>query len=206
MIAATFTKSSDSGSTVVLLIVGLVLCVYVIRRATKLSRRGRFASRSQVAQTKSGQVVTSAVIALGTVALGIALFVIGSLLKSHFALHAAICNTYGDTFGGSASTCVGNEGAYTAGQFMQPVGGLFFAAGIVGLIAVALGKHKTVTYKAVPTRERTSAVPTPRPTTPAPALGPTPRATSSSLDDTSYAPWTMREASTEPGTEQGFDT
>ena len=64
---------------------------------------------------------------LGMIGLGIVLFVVGTVLKSHFQVNAALCNT----FGGSTAKCTGNEGAYSFGQVLQPLGGVVFAIGVV---------------------------------------------------------------------------
>jgi hypothetical protein len=72
----------------------------------------------------SPQTVASS---FGTAALGLVLLIVGTVLKSHFQLNAAICNTYG----GSTSHCVANSTAFTVGQVMQPIGGIMIGIGLI---------------------------------------------------------------------------
>lgn len=85
MMAAT--RQSSSSDLLFFLIIGLVLCLYLIWKATKGRRFSsgvvrRTASSNRATLTKAGQ----AALAVGTVVLGIALFAVGSVLKNHFAL------------------------------------------------------------------------------------------------------------------------
>jgi len=63
----------------------------------------------------------------GLAALGLIVLIVGTLVKSHFALNAAVCNT----FGGATSQCVANGTAFTIGQVMQPLGGFMIGIGVI---------------------------------------------------------------------------
>jgi hypothetical protein len=81
----------------------------------------------------SPQTVASS---FGMAALGVVVLIVGTVLKSHFQLNAAICNTYG----GSTSHCVANGTAFTIGQVMQPVGGIMIGIGLIlGVLLLVSG-------------------------------------------------------------------
>jgi hypothetical protein len=90
---------------------------------------------------------------LGTAALGILILIVGTILKSHFELSAAICNTYG----GSTSQCVGDSTAFTVGQIMQPVGGIMIGVGLIVCVVLLISggsSTKTARPPSVPTTPR----------------------------------------------------
>jgi hypothetical protein len=80
---------------------------------------------------------------IALVVVGIVLLIVGSALKSHYQLNAAVCNTYG----GPTESCAGNEGIFTLGQVLQPLGGFLLAVGLLGSIIMvvtkATGANKT---------------------------------------------------------------
>ena len=85
----------------------------------------------------SPQTVASS---FGMAALGLILLIVGTVLKSHFQLNAAICNTYG----GSTSHCVANGTAFTIGQVMQPIGGIMIGIGVIlGVLLLISGNSSS---------------------------------------------------------------
>ena len=107
----------------------------------------------------SGLIVSG----FGLAALGVGVLIVGSLLKSHFALNAAICNTYG----GSTSHCSINETLYSFGQIMQPVGGIMIGLGLIlgvlfVIIASAASKANGSPQASVTSGSRTQADPSAR--------------------------------------------
>jgi len=85
----------------------------------------------------SPQTVASS---FGMAALGLVLLIVGTVLKSHFQLNAAICNTYG----GSTSHCVANGTAFTIGQVMQPIGGIMIGIGLIlGVLLLISGNSSS---------------------------------------------------------------
>jgi hypothetical protein len=93
-------------------------------------RPSRNEDRHVTTQKAKPQTIASS---LGMIALGITLFIVGTILKSHFQTNAVLCNTFGD----SSAQCTGNEGAFSFGQVLQPLGGFMFAAGvIIGVIVL----------------------------------------------------------------------
>jgi len=85
-------------------------------------------------QATAGQALLAV---LGVIGAGIVLLVVGSSLKSHFQLNAAVCNT----FGGPVGTCTGSESLFTLGQFLQPIGGIFIGLGVIGGVFFAVSKN-----------------------------------------------------------------
>ena len=85
----------------------------------------------------SPQTVASS---FGMAALGLVLLIGGTVLKSHFQLNAAVCNTYG----GSTSHCVANGTAFTIGQVMQPIGGIMMGIGLIlGVLLLISGNSSS---------------------------------------------------------------
>lgn len=78
---------------------------------------------------------------LGTAALGLALLIVGTAMKSHFELKAAICNTYG----GPTSGCVADSTGFTIGQVMQPIGGILIGIGVIVCVLLLISGHNTAT-------------------------------------------------------------
>jgi len=70
---------------------------------------------------------------------GVALLIVGSLLKSHFQFNASVCNT----FGGPAASCAGNEGIFTIGQIGQFIGAIVAGLGLLGLILTLVERSQT---------------------------------------------------------------
>jgi hypothetical protein len=77
---------------------------------------------------------------------GVIFVIVGSALKSHFQLTAAVCNTYG----GPAGQCTGNEAIFTLGQILQPVGAIMAVVGLIGLIVAMGGGSKGATAAKAP--------------------------------------------------------
>jgi hypothetical protein len=83
-----------------------------------------------------GQATLSIV---GMIGAGIVLLAVGTAMKSHFQLNAAVCNTYG----GSTASCAGNEGLFTLGQILQPIGGVLIGIGIILGVLMVVGKNSS---------------------------------------------------------------
>ncbi len=99
----------------------------------------KIASKGQDMANKKltdGQAILSI---LGMIGAGVVLLAVGTVLKSHFQLNAAVCNTYG----GSTANCAGNEGLFTLGQILQPIGGVLIGIGVILGILMAVGKNST---------------------------------------------------------------
>ena len=82
----------------------------------------------------SSQKAFSAAMVVGAILVGVVLFIIGSVLKSHYQFSADVCNTYG----GSAGQCAGSMGAVTAAQFLQPIGVILAVLGVIGGVALMI--------------------------------------------------------------------
>jgi len=88
-----------------------------------------------VASSSDMAAIGGALLIVGTV-LGVVVLIVGTVLKSHFQLHAAICNTYG----GPTGHCVVNETAFSIGQLMQWVGGIMIGIGLIlGVLLLVIG-------------------------------------------------------------------
>jgi len=129
-------------------VVGLACSAYLER--LRKAQRGSVASRTPEGQSMSTGKLTVRKLedwqvllayALGTIGGGIPLFVVGTALKSHFALNAAVCNTYG----GHLTSCAGNEGLFMLGQFLQPLGVIAIVIGVVIGIPLVIYKSKNTT-------------------------------------------------------------
>jgi hypothetical protein len=90
-------------------------------------------SASMNRKARTPETVAPSVILM---AIGFVLFVVGAVLKNHFQMNAAICNT----FGGANVSCLGNEGAFTAGRYLQPLGGLMVGVGAIMGLLFLIGK------------------------------------------------------------------
>jgi len=78
---------------------------------------------------------------LGTAALGLVLLIVGTAMKSHFELNAAICNTYG----GPTSGCVADSTGFTIGQVIQPIGGILIGIGLIVCVLLLISGNNTAT-------------------------------------------------------------
>jgi uncharacterized Zn finger protein (UPF0148 family) len=107
-----------------------------LSRSADTAPRSSSTGMSQVIVAQAGEGSKLVGGAVGLVVLGIVLIIISSAVKSHFALNAAVCNTYG----GAATTCAGNETAYTAGQVLQVFGWVVTLGGVVAVIALLVAR------------------------------------------------------------------
>ena len=92
-----------------------------------------------MARISRGDVNRGAVVAAGAIPLGLVLTFVGGHLQATYRFNAAVCNTYG----GSATSCTANEGLFTLGQFLEPIGVAVAVLGLIGLIAIVLAYGRT---------------------------------------------------------------
>jgi hypothetical protein len=87
---------------------------------------------------RQGQRLQPVAPVVAGIAFGLALFFVGKAVKDHFAVNAAICNT----FNGTTARCAGDEFAYDMGGVVQYLAVLLGIVGILGGFGLSVSRKQ----------------------------------------------------------------